>query len=268
MTAATDTLRGFVRARAGISMNADKEYLLKSRLEPHLKGWGIDSLERLATHLHIDPVGRVAKEVVAALTINETLWFRDGKPFDQLKSVIVPSVIGRTTDRNLSIWSAACSTGQEAYSIAMVMQELRLMMPGWGYSVLGTDICDAVVARARIGSYSKFEIQRGLPVQRLVKSFNQTGEDWSIKQELKEHVTFQTMNLMQIPPHIGPFDVVFCRNVLIYFEVDVKAKVLAAIARRMRPNGYLILGSAETTLGVSSLFSTVPGTTGLYRLNA
>ncbi len=266
MTVATDALRGFVRGRAGISMGADKEYLLRSRLEPQLKSWGMDSLERLVSHLSMDPAGKVSKQVVAALTINETLWFRDGKPFEALSNIILPDLLSRPLDRNLSIWSAACSTGQEAYSIAMTLRDNPAFQQSWNYSILGTDICEAVVERAQAGVYSKFEVQRGLPIQLLVKYFQQMGIDWRIRDELRDRVSFRPMNLTQLPPVLGPFDIVFCRNVLIYFEADVKAKVLASIAKYMRPCAYLILGSAETTIGVSNLFSTVPGTTGLYRL--
>jgi len=269
MTIATDALRTFVRGRAGISMGADKDYLLRSRLEPQLRSWGMDSLERLVSHLSTDPAGKVANEVISALTINETSWFRDGKPFEMLRNVILPDILGRQKDSNLAVWSAACSTGQEAYSIAMTLRENPPAGRQWNYSILGTDICGAVVGRAQAGAYSKFEVQRGLPIQRLVKYFEQSGKDtWTIRPELRERVTFRQMNLTQIPPVMGPFDIVFCRNVLIYFEVDVKAKVLASIARHMRPNGFLILGSAETTMGVSTLFTTVPGTPGLYRLAA
>ena len=269
MTIATDALRTFVRGRAGISMGADKEYLLRSRLEPQLRGWGMDSLERLVSHLSTDPAGKVASEVISALTINETSWFRDGKPFEMLRNVILPEMAARQKDGNVSIWSAACSSGQEAYSIAMTLRENPPAGREWNYSILGTDICGAVVERAQTGAYSKFEVQRGLPIQRLVKYFEQTGkETWTIRKEMRERTTFRQMNLTQIPPVMGPFDVVFCRNVLIYFEVDVKAKVLASIARHMRPSGYLILGSAETTMGVSNLFTTVSGTTGLYQLAA
>ncbi|MBV9829052.1 MAG: protein-glutamate O-methyltransferase CheR [Alphaproteobacteria bacterium] len=266
MTVATDALRGFVRGRAGISMGADKDYLLRSRLEPQLKNWGVDSLERLVSHLSTDPGGKIARQVVSALTINETLWFRDGKPFELLKNVMLPDLVARQPE-GISVWSAACSSGQEAYSIAMTLREHPVPGRELNYSILGTDICEMVVERAQAGVYTKFEVQRGLPIQRLVKYFEQKGQDtWSVRKELRDRVNFRSINLTQLPPVLGPFDIVFCRNVLIYFEVDIKAKVLASIAKHMRPHGYLVLGAAETTIGVSNLFTTVPGTTGLYRL--
>ena len=265
MTMATATLRNFVRSRAGISLGPDKDYLVLSRLEPQLKNWGMPSLDALASHLGTNPTGKVARQVVAALTINETLWFRDTKPFELLSKVILPEVTARSSDRSLSIWSAACSTGQELYSVAMTLRDEEARLKGWTTNLLGSDICEPAVERARAGVYSQFEVQRGLPIQRLVKYFEQKGQDWVVRKDLREKVAFKVMNLLELPPMLGPFDIVFCRNVLIYFEVDVKAKVLASIAQRMKPQGYLLLGSAETTIGVSNLFTPVPGSVGLYR---
>ena len=267
MTRTTEALRGFVRGRAGISMGADKDYLILSRLEPHLRDWGMTSLDGLAAHLSTDPRGRVATQVVSALTINETLWFRDTKPFDYLSKVILPDIIARKgRDKTLSIWSAACSTGQEVYSIGMVLKEEDARLRDWSISIMGSDICEPAVARARAGVYTQFEVQRGLPIQRLVRYFEQSGQEWSVRKDLREKISFRVMNLLDVPAGVGPFDIVFCRNVLIYFDVDVKTKVLDAIARRLRPGGYLLLGSAETTIGISSMFAPVPGATGLYRL--
>jgi chemotaxis protein methyltransferase CheR len=266
MMAATEALRGFVRGRAGISMGAEKDYLIRSRLEPHLGNWRVSSLDALAAHVGSNPHGPVAQQVVAALTINETLWFRDGKPFDYLRQLILPSIVERKTDQNLSIWSAACSTGQEVYSIAMTLADEEAKLRGWNQSIMGSDICEPAVERAKTGSYSQFEVQRGLPIQRLVRNFTQKGQEWVVRPELRGRVSFKLLNLMELPPMMGPFDVVFCRNVLIYFDVDTKRKVLSAIAQRMKPNGYLLLGSAETTLGVSDRFALVPSAAGLYRL--
>jgi chemotaxis protein methyltransferase CheR len=267
MSSASETLRGFVRTRAGISIGADKEYLLRARLEPQLKHWGMNNLDGLASHLTTNPGGKIANEVVAALTINETLWFRDGKPFDHIKNVVLPDILTRSGDRNLTVWSAACSSGQEVYSIAMTLKESNITARNWTWSILGSDICEPVLERARAGVYSKFEVQRGLPIQRLVQYFEQLGQDYTVRKELRQNISFRSLNLTDLPLGIGPFDLVFCRNVLIYFEVDVKSKVLASIAKRMKPGGYLILGSAETTMGISKLYSPVPGASGLYRLS-
>ncbi len=267
MTRATEALRGFVRGRAGISMGADKDYLILSRLEPQLRNWGMTSLDGLAAHLSANPGGKVARQVVSALTINETLWFRDGKPFEYLTKTILPDILLRKAkEKSLAIWSAACSTGQEVYSIGMALRDEDARLRDWSISILGSDICEPALERARAGIYTQFEVQRGLPIQRLVRYFEQSGQDWSVRKELREKIAFRQMNLLDVPSGIGPFDVVFCRNVLIYFDVDVKAKVLAAIAGRMRPSGYLLLGSAETTIGISTAFVPVPGAAGLYRL--
>jgi len=267
MASATETLRSFVRNQAGISLGADKDYLLLSRLEPQLRGWGVSSLDTLAAHVGTHPTGPLARQVVSALTINETLWFRDTKPFDLLSKVILPGVLASNAkERSLSIWSAACSTGQEAFSIAMTLLDDQVRLRDWTTSILGTDICEPAVERARAGVYSQFEVQRGLPIQRLIRWFEQNGTEWKIRKELRDRVSFRVMNLLELPGMLGPFDVVFCRNVLIYFDVDVKARVLASLAQRMRPGGYLLLGSAETTIGISSHFAPVQGHSGLYRL--
>jgi chemotaxis protein methyltransferase CheR len=267
MSGATDTLRGFVRDRAGISMGADKDYLIVSRLEPQLRVWNVPDLDTLAQRVRQQPNGALAGHVVAALTINETLWFRDGRPFELLTKVVLPDLLARPgADRNLAIWSAACSTGQEVYSIAMTLRDEEARLRGWTTSVLGSDICEPAVGRARNGVYSQFEVQRGLPIQKLVKYFDQVGTEWRVKPALREQVSFRALNLMDLPAILGPFQVVFCRNVLIYFDVDVKARVLSAIARRMRPGGYLLLGAAETTLGITTAFVPVAGHSGLYRL--
>ena len=184
-----------------------------------------------------------------------------------MSKVILPDIVARKgRDKTLSIWSAACSTGQEVYSIGMVLKEEDARLRDWSISIMGSDICEPAVARARAGVYTQFEVQRGLPIQRLVRYFEQSGQEWSVRKDLREKISFRVMNLLDVPAGVGPFDIVFCRNVLIYFDVDVKTKVLDAIARRLRPGGYLLLGSAETTIGISSMFAPVPGATGLYRL--
>jgi chemotaxis protein methyltransferase CheR len=270
MSGAMEAIRGFVRNRAGISLGADKDYLVISRLEPRLSGWHLPSLDKLAERLRSQPTGSLANDVVAALTTNETLWFRDGKPFEALRAVILPDLLCRRdagrqqSARRLAIWSAACATGQEVYSIAMTLQDTAAVRD-CQVSILGSDICEPAVARARSGRYTQFEVQRGLSIQHLVRYFEQNGNDWCVRPELRAGVAFRTLNLLDLPAGLGPFDAVFCRNVLIYFDIDVKCQVLAAIAARLRPGGYLVLGGAETTLGLASPFASVPDTTGVYR---
>ncbi len=266
MSGATEALRCFVRNRAGINLGADKDYLVVSRLKPQLSSWDVTSLDGLAERLRAQPKGALADQVIAALTINETLWFRDSKPFDLLRTVILPELVTRkATDRSFAIWSAACSTGQEVYSIAMTLREEEAQLRGLRATILGSDICEPVLARARTGIYTQFEVQRGLPVQRLVRYFEDLGGEWRVRPELRSGIEFRALNLLDLPLNIGPFDIVFCRNVLIYFELDVKRNVLSALAARTKPGGYLILGGAETTLGLTTAFSPVPGTAGIYR---
>ena len=266
MSGATEALRSFVRDRAGISLSADKDYLVVSRLKPQLTTWNVATLDSLVERLRTQPKGNLADQVIAALTINETLWFRDQKPFDALKNVIIPELVPRSPlDRPIAIWSAACSTGQEVYSIAMVMREEEQQLRGRKVTLLGSDICEPVLARARKGIYSQFEVQRGMPVQRLVKNFEDMGGEWRIRPEVRTGIEFRALNLLDLPPNLGPFDIIFCRNVLIYFELEIKKRVFAALAARMRPAGYLVLGGAETTLGLTAAFSPLPGTAGVYR---
>ncbi|CAH2605460.1 Chemotaxis protein methyltransferase Cher2 (plasmid) [Rhodovastum atsumiense] len=262
MSAAAESLRSFVRSRAGISMGPDKDYLVTSRLEPQLASWGLHSLDSLAEAVRRQPSGALAEKVVAALTTNETLWFRDGRPFEAFRNVVLPDV---AKDGSISIWSAACSTGQEVYSIAITLREEEARLRGCRSSILGSDICEPALVRARAGTYTAFEVQRGLSPAMLSRHFLADGDGWRIRPELRTNVSFRVMNLLELPAGLGPFDVVFCRNVLIYFEVDVKARVLAAIAARVRPGGWLFLGGAETTMGLTTAFTAVPGITGLYR---
>jgi chemotaxis protein methyltransferase CheR len=266
MTGATEALRGFVRNRAGINLGADKDYLVISRLKPLLSSWNVKTLDALAERLRVEQRGSLADQVIAALTINETLWFRDNKPFEALRNVIIPDLVSRkNTDRTLSIWSAACSTGQEVYSIAMTLREEEAQLRGLKTTILGSDICEPVLARARSGIYTQFEVQRGLPIRFLVRYFEDLGSEWRVRPELRNGVEFRTINLLDVPLGQGPFDIVFCRNVLLYFEPETKRKVLAALTSRIKLGGYLVLGGAESTLGLTTAFSPLSCSFGLYR---
>jgi chemotaxis protein methyltransferase CheR len=266
MTGATEALRSFVRGRAGINLGADKDYLVISRLKPLLSGWDVKTLDGLAERLRAEPRGSLADQVIAALTINETLWFRDSKPFEALRTVIIPELVSRkTADLTLSIWSAACSTGQEVYSIAMTLREAEAQLRGLKPTILGSDICEPVLARARSGIYTQFEVQRGLPIRLLVRYFEDLGSEWRVRPELRSGVEFRALNLMDVPPGQGSFDIVFCRNVLLYFEPDTKRKVLATLAAKIKPGGYLALGGAESTLGLTTAFSPLSCSFGLYQ---
>jgi chemotaxis protein methyltransferase CheR len=263
--AALATIRETVRRRSGIVLTAEKDYLVTSRLEPLLPKLGSPSLVALAEVLARQPESRAAVEVTDALTTNETLWFRDGKPFELVRTVVLPDLVARAEKgRPISFWSAACSTGQEPYSLAILLSEEMPRIGAPPVKIVGTDISTAALTRAKEARYSHFEMQRGLSVHRLVKCFDKQGNDWVLKPHLRSMVEFRQTNLLALPP-LGPFDLVMCRNVLIYFDVETKRRVLEGVAKRMRPGGWLQLGAAETTVGLDSTFVPVAGHPSLYR---
>ncbi len=200
------------------------------------------------------------------MTTNETSFFRDNKPFDTFRKEILPQILERkAATKQLRIWSAAASTGQEAYSLAMLLRDEGARLAGWKIEIVGTDISEAALRQARSGVFSHFEVQRGLPAQMLVKNFEKVDGSWRISAALRAMVQFRQFNLLENLSPLGSFDAVFCRNVLIYFDIETKAQVLAAIARRMTDQGVLFLGGAETVLGITDLLEPVPGSRGVYR---
>jgi len=263
MTRAYAALAAILKARSGLMLGPDKEYLLETRLAPLLKREGLRTLDELAARLK--PGGVLEAEVVEAMTTNESLFFRDGKPFDLLRRSILPRLhASRPAGARLRIWSAAAANGQEAYSIAMVAAELAASMPGRGVEIVGTDIAREPLARARQGLYSQFEVQRGLPMQALVKHFAKEEGQWRVKPHLRDMVTFKTWNLLSDLRPLGRFDVVFCRNVLIYFDIATKKTVLGAMSQQMQDDAVLFLGGAETVLGITDSFRTLPNEGSTY----
>ena len=259
-----------VKARSGIVLTPDKLYMLESRLGPLLRQEGLASLDALAVRLARGAAEqRLAAAVTEALTTNETSFFRDGSPFEHLRGLLPRLAAARPAGGVLRVWSAACSSGQEAYSVAMLAAELGPALLGRRVEILGTDIAQEVVARAREGVFTQFEVQRGLAVQRLVKHFRQepgaTGR-WRIAEPLRAMARFELFNLLEDAAPLGKFDVIFCRNVLIYFDPPTKSKVLASLARQLVPDGVLYLGGAETVLGLSDRVVAVPGQRGAYEL--
>jgi len=249
---------------SGLVVTPEKTYLLESRLLPIAQRLGLQGLEGLAQQIRMTKDVNLQREIVEAMTTNETSFFRDNMPFQRLKEDLLPIFMkSRTAQKSIRIWSAACSSGQEPYSIAMILKE-QAAFYGWKFEIVATDLSTDILARAKSGAYSQFEIQRGLPVQMLVKYFTQQGDKWLIKQELKDMVTFLPANLLTNLGHLGQFDIVFCRNVLIYFDIPTKAKVLAAIKGTLRQDGVLVLGGAETVIGVSENFKPVPEIKGVY----
>ena len=246
-------LAGTLKARSGLALGPDKLYLLETRLAPLLEREGLRNLDHLAARL--SPGSTLEAAMVEAMTTNETLFFRDGKPFDILRRTTLPRLLAaRPPHARLRIWSAAASCGQEAYSIAMVCAEAA---PARQIEIVGTDIARAALAQASQGLYSQFEIQRGLPIGRLLRHFTKEQPNpgqpaaWRIEPALRQMVRFTCWNLLADLRPLGRFDVVFCRNVLLYFDQETRRRVLTAIARQMQPDGALVLGSAESADGLT-----------------
>ena len=261
--AAFNTLSGVLKARSGLVLGPDKMYLLETRLAPVLKREGLRDLGELADKMK--PDSALERAVVEAMTTNESLFFRDSKPFDALRQRLLPRLhAARPAGQPLRIWSAAASTGQEAYSIAIIAHELSATLGGRRVEIVGTDIAREPLARARDGVYTQFEIQRGLPMQMLVKYFEKSDGNWRIKQHLRDSVSFREFNLLSDLRPLGRFDIIFCRNVLIYFDAPTKSQVLEGMAKIIAPDGTLYLGGAETVLGLTNSFKPVTGENGAY----
>jgi chemotaxis protein methyltransferase CheR len=243
-------LAELVHRRSGLLLGPDKLYLMESRLGALLRRENLSDLTTLAQKLQSERNEALELDVVEAMATHETLFFRDQKPFDHLRSTGLPTLLrNRGPGARLRIWSAAASTGQEAYSTAMTIAESGLIERP-RVEILGTDLARGPIARARAGLYTQYEVQRGLSVHRLLANFTRQGEEWLINRPLRAMCSFREWNLLDDPAPLGKFDIVFCRNVLFYFDVPTKAKVLAAIRRQMAPDGLLYLGSAETTMGL------------------
>lgn len=261
--------RSLLSKKSGLVLTPDKGYLLESRLNPVAKKWGQDCLASLAQLLRSTQDPKLVKDIVEAMTTHETSFFRDGRPFELFKTVVLPYMVkNRTARRAIRIWCAASSSGQEPYTLAMLLREhaAALGCTGWNFDIIATDISSAVLEQAKKGCYSQFEVQRGLPVQLLVKYFEQKPEGWALKEDIRKMVRFQQFNLLDPMEALGLFDIVFCRNVLIYFDEKNKGDILRRISGRMVPDGFLFLGGAETVLGISDVFKPADQHRGLYVL--
>ena len=247
-----------LQENSGLYLGEGKEYLVEARLGPVAACLGFATLEELVRSLRAAPQPGVVKQVCEAMTTGESLFFRDGAPFTLLRDRVLPDLLeARRATRRLRIWCAAASTGQEPYSVAMTLASLVPPLDGWRVEILATDYSRAAVARARAGVYSHFEVQRGLPVAMLLRHFRQRGDDWQISEEMRRAVTFREANLLDGFAGTGPWDLVFCRNVLIYFDVPTKRDVLERLSRVVAPDGYLFLGAAETAVGLTEAVARV-----------
>jgi chemotaxis protein methyltransferase CheR len=262
-----DYLRNLLRDHAAIVMEQGKEYLAETRLAPLSAAEGFNSVQHLLQTLRVQPFSGLHRRVLESMTNNETWFFRDVEPFHALKTVVIPELLQkRATEHALHFWSGASSSGQEAYSIAMQVREF-FNLPSWNFSIMGTDISNAILERARSGRYSQIEVNRGMPTPLLLKHFNKDGLDWELKPEVRQMVTFRWLNLAEAWPDLPRTDVMFLRNVLIYFDVPTRREILARVRRVLRPDGYLFLGGAETTLNIDDSFERVQfQKTAYYRL--
>jgi len=260
-----DFLRRLLKERSGLVLSAEKDYLLESRLLPLARRNGMTTLGELATRLRQPGSTTLAIAVTEAMTTNETFFFRDRIPFDHLRDTMIPALVtARAREKRIRIWCTAAASGQEPYSIAMVLKSLGAQLQGFRVDILATDLSADVIERAKAGLYSQFEVQRGLPIQLLVKYFSKSGDAWEIAPELRGMVQFRTLNLLNDFTPLGQFDIVFCRNVLIYFDQPTKSGVLERLARQIPDDGYLTLGAAETVVGLTDCLMPVPEKRGLY----
>ena len=258
-------LRKFLKDNSGLDLSADKQYLIESRLLPLARKAGLSGIPELVQKLQ-GGARQLITDVVEAMTTNETFFFRDKVPFDHFRDTIMPEVIkARAARRSVRIWCAAGSTGQEPYSLAMCLKEMGAALAGWRVEIIATDLSQEVLEKSKAGIYSQFEVQRGLPIQLLVKYFKQSGELWQINPELRSMVQHRQLNLLHDFSQLGTFDVIFCRNVLIYFDQDTKINIFNRLARLMEADGFLVLGAAETVVGLTDTFKPIAERRGLYR---
>jgi chemotaxis protein methyltransferase CheR len=260
-------LRKLLRDQSGLDLSTDKQYLIESRLLPLARKAGLPGISDLVQKMK-GGSNALITQVVEAMTTNETFFFRDKVPFEHFRDTIMPEVLKlRAARKSLRIWCAAGSTGQEPYSLAMCLKEMSAALSGWRVEILATDLSQEVLEKSKTGIYSQFEVQRGLPIQMLVKYFKQIGELWQINPDIRGMVAHRQLNLLHDFSQLGSFDVIFCRNVLIYFDQETKANIFGRLARSMEPDGFLVLGAAETVVGLTEAFKPIGDRRGLYRPN-
>lgn len=248
-------IQQFILQRTGILLTPEKRYLVETRLDPVIRSFQLPSLAALATKLKLGDKP-LETAVIDAITTNETLFFRDKLPFELFQNVMLPRLIAaRKNTGRIRIWCAACSTGQEPYSLSMIIDEMKTQLTGITVEILATDISEKVLQLAKNGVYSQFEVQRGLPIRMLMKHFKQVGTRWQIDPAMGERIQYRSLNLLQPFKALGPFDIILCRNVLIYFGEATKRDVLDRLGDVLAPDGYLMLGGAETVLGLSKTLS-------------
>lgn len=256
-----------LKQRSGLVLTDDKTYLIESRLLPIARSQGLHDISQLCTLLKTKPTETLLVEIVEAMTTNESSFFRDIKPYESLRNIVFPLIMQKQANKTMRIWSAACSTGQEPYSTAICIQEDTAKMPGWRFEIIGTDLARKVVDKAELGIYSQFEAQRGLPIQMLVKYFNSRPDTtWQVKDHIRAMVSFRTQNLLEDYLSLGKFDIIFLRNVLIYFDDVTKAQITEKMSRALLPHGVLILGATESLIDPNGRFKPLDDFRGAYTL--
>lgn len=254
-----DYVRKLVLESSALVLGPGKEYLVESRLNVLASREGFSSLHHLVQGLHLERSGILKTKVVEALMTHETTFFRDMRPFETLRTVVVPSIMmRRASERSLNIWSAGCSTGQETYSIAMLLLEYFPALAGWSIYLMGSDISKRAIDRARSGRYTQLEVNRGLPANLLVKYFQKSKGECQINGSMRRMAVFQEINLVGPWPRLPPMDVIFLRNVLIYFDPATRRDILRRVHRLLNSDGFLFLGGSETTAGADDKFERLP----------
>jgi len=260
-----DFIVQILKKRSGLVVSKDKLYLLESRLLPVARKRGIADMHELVASIRRFPDETLLKDITEAMTTNESFFFRDTHPFDQFRNLTLPALLkSRASQKNIRIWCAAASTGQEPYSLAMILREEAYKLTGWRVEILATDLSREVLERARQGIYNQFEVQRGLPGPMLNKYFRKVKDEWQINADIRSMVTYKEFNLLNNMTIMGKFDIIFCRNVLIYFDQETKGMVLNNMAKLLPEDGFLYLGGTETILGVTEAFKQSPGQRGIY----
>jgi chemotaxis protein methyltransferase CheR len=257
-------LSDLLKKHSGLALGPGKEYLLESRLPSVAATYGHNDITQLFKALRAMPPRQLVKHVCDAMTTNETMFFRDTKPFVTLEKELLPAEAKRAKaqGRSVRLWCAASSTGQEPYTIAMIVAQMEAQLDGVRVDITATDFCSAALARAKAGIYNQFEVQRGLPVQLLVKYFKPHPDGFELVPDIRNRVTYQEINLLDPFPAFWQFDIIFCRNVLIYFDVPTKKDVIDRMAKLLSPGGGLFLGGTESTLGITESVVRVPGNAG------
>jgi chemotaxis protein methyltransferase CheR len=266
---AIDVVAELLEARTGQKLTSNRRWRIGTALAGLFRERGINSIEQLVVQLTQPNQAALAREVVEALLNNETYFFRDRAMYDQLSQRVLPDLADRRMGaQRISIWSVGCSTGQEALSLAMLIAENKARWQGWTVDILGTDVSSAVIDTARMGRYTHFEVQRGLGVAQMLNFFEETSQGWQVSDALLRMIRFERHNMLDPPPSPGQFDVVMCRNVLLYFDADTRARAFDQLAQALAPDGVLMLGAGETVVGQTDKFAPSAENSGFYRLGS